>query len=325
MNNELVSILIPTYNREELIGATIQSALLQTYSHIEVVVVDNASTDGTWAVIKAFASKDQRIKAFRNETNIGPVRNWLRCVREANGVFGKILWSDDLLHPDFLSQAIRAMGLPGVGFVYSPAMFFDGVDPLLGKRRYDTTPSGLRHSSEFIAGSLLARDYPLSPGCAMFRLADMRDCLIECVPNRVGSDFSMHAIGNDLLLFLLIAVRYPYFVKLKEPLSYFRAHAGSISEASEPGKLVLHYDIAKAWFVATNSLPARLVARFNGFLATHLLLYRNNKFGLRHMDDFYPEIDTHSIAWGWLPLDLLRFFTKKIHRYLVRAENSAAP
>jgi len=318
MNNELVSILIPTYNREELIGETIQSALLQTYSHIEVIVVDNASTDGTWAVIKAFASKDHRIKAFRNETNIGPVRNWLRCVREATGVFGKILWSDDLLHPDFLSQAVHAMGQPDVGFVYSPALFFDGVDPLLGKRRYDTPPSGRRLSHEFLKGSLLARDYPLSPGCAMFRLADMRSCLMERVPNRVGSDFSMHAIGNDLLLFLMIAVRYPYFVKLKEPLSYFRAHAGSISEAAEPGKLVLHYDIAKAWFVSTNSLPARLVARFNGFLATHLFLYRNNGFGLRRVDDFYPQTGPHPIAWGWLPLDLLKFFTKKLHRYFER-------
>ncbi len=318
MNNELVSILIPTYNREGLIGETIQSALSQSYTHTEVIVVDNASTDDTWAVIQSLALKDKRIRAFRNETNIGPVRNWLRCVREANGVFGKILWSDDLLHPDFLSQAIQAIGQPGVGFVYSPALFFDGVDPLLGQKRYDTPPSGMRLSSEFIEGSLLGRDYPLSPGCAMFRLVDMRDCLIESVPNRVGSDFSMHAIGNDLLLFLMVAMRYPYFVKLIEPLSYFRAHAGSISEASESAKLVLNYDIAKAWFVATNSLPALLVARFNGFLATHLLLYRKNAFGLNGVDDFYPQNGPRPIAWGWLPLDLLRFFTKKIHRYLQR-------
>lgn len=314
--NDLVSVLVPTYNRAALIGETIESALSQTYANIEIVVVDNASTDGTWAVIESLAGKDARIKAFRNETNIGPVRNWLRCVHEARGVFGKILWSDDLLHPDFLIQAIDAMKHPGVGFVYSPALVFGGDDPLLGKHYFDIPPSGTRPSSEFIQGSLLSLDYPKSPGCALFRLADMRDCLMEHVPNRIGSDFSMHAIGNDLLLFLMVAARYPYFMKLSEPLSYFRAHSGSISEAANHQKLDLHYDVAKAWFVATHSLPTSWVERFNGFLAMHLQIYRNNEFGLMRVDDFYPVTDERPIAWGRLPLDLLTFLAQKIYRYL---------
>lgn len=316
MNEELVSVLVPTYNRAELIAETIQSALSQTHSNIEVVVVDNASTDGTWAAIESLAKKDCRIKAFRNETNIGPVRNWLRCVSEANGVFGKILWSDDLLHSDFLNQAIEAIKQPGVGFVYSPAVVFTGDDPTLGKHYFDIPPSGVRPSSEFIKGSLLSLDYPKSPGCALFRMADIRDCLIQDVPNKIGSDFSMHAIGNDLLLFLMVASRYPYFVKLSEPLSYFRAHSGSISESSNHQKLDLHYDVAKAWFVTTHSLPASLVERFNGFLAVHLKIYRNNEFGLKCVDDFYPEPGGRPIAWLRLPLDVLMFFTQKIFRHL---------
>jgi glycosyltransferase involved in cell wall biosynthesis len=316
MNEELVSVLVPTYNRAELIAETIQSALLQTHSNIEVIVVDNASTDGTWAVIESLTGKDHRIKAFRNKTNIGPVRNWLRCVSEANGVFGKILWSDDLLHPDFLSQAISAIKQPGVGFVYSPAVVFSGDKPTLGKRYFDIPPSGVRPSSEFIQGSLLSLDYPKSPGCALFRMTDMRDYLIKDVPNRIGSDFSMHAIGNDLLLFLMVAARYPYFVKLSEPLSYFRAHSGSISESANHQKLDLHYDVAKAWFVATHPLPASWVERFNGFLAVHLKIYRKNEFGLKLLDDFYPETGARPIAWRRLPFDLLTFLAQKIFRYL---------
>jgi glycosyltransferase involved in cell wall biosynthesis len=48
MNNFLVSILIPVYNREHLVGETIESALAQSYSNIEIIIVDNCSTDNTW-------------------------------------------------------------------------------------------------------------------------------------------------------------------------------------------------------------------------------------------------------------------------------------
>jgi len=101
MPEPLVSILIPTYNRERLIGETIRSALVQTYPHIEVVVVDNASTDSSWEVISELARKDSRIHPFRNETNVGPMRNWKRAFDEAKGKNGKVLWSDDLIAPDF--------------------------------------------------------------------------------------------------------------------------------------------------------------------------------------------------------------------------------
>ena len=66
-----VSILIPVYNREDLIGQTLNSAIDQTYHNIEIIVVDNASTDNTWKVIQRYEKQDGRIKAFRNNTNIG--------------------------------------------------------------------------------------------------------------------------------------------------------------------------------------------------------------------------------------------------------------
>ena len=75
-----VSILIPVYNREALIGECIQSALFQTFTDFEVIIVDNASTDNTWGICQRFAEQDKRVRVFRNEKNIGPVRNWRRCV-----------------------------------------------------------------------------------------------------------------------------------------------------------------------------------------------------------------------------------------------------
>ncbi len=310
-----VSILIPVYNRAHCIEQTLACALDQTWQDIEVVVVDNASTDTTWELVQGIAARDVRVRAFRNDSNIGPVRNWLRCVHEATGIYGKILWSDDLLHPDFLVQALPSMANPDVGFVYSPVRVFSGNDPLTGQLFYGTPPAGTIASLTFIEGLLLGGDYPVSPGCALFRLCDMRDCLLEQVPNRVGSDFSQHAIGNDALLFLLVAARYEKVVMLTEPLAYFRAHPGSITVSSTPEKVVFNYAIAEAYFVSQSKhvLPTELVARFNAVLWLYLLRFRSNAQKLRHVADFYPE----PAAW---PLDRIYLLRRLVNMVLRRAQ-----
>lgn len=311
-----VSILIPVYNRADCIRQTLASALEQRFADLEVVVVDNCSTDASWAIIQEVAAQEPRVRAFRNDSNLGPVRNWLRCVREARGELGKILWSDDLLHVDFLAQAVPLMADADVGFVYSPALVFSGADPLEGASYYATAPAGRRPAGEFIEGLLLNHDYPVSPGCALFRMTDMRDCLLEQVPNRVGSDFSMHAIGNDALLFLLVAERYRFCHRLEQPLSYFREHAGSITVSAARGKIPLHYDLAKAWFVSRAKLPAALVARFNAMLCIDLLAFRGNAFGLRRLADFYPADAARPVAVAYLLSRLAGMVLRRLRRRL---------
>ena len=240
-------------------------------------------------------------------------------MREARGELGKILWSDDLLHREYLAQAVPPMADVAVGFVYSPAVIFFGEDPLNGNTFYQSTPLGCRPAAEFIEGSLLKRDYPVSPGCALFRLEDMRDCLLEQVPNRVGSDFAMHAIGPDVLLFLLVAERYPFFYRLAQPLSYFRSHPGSITLSAGKSKIALHYDMAKAWFVSRAGLPPCLVAQFNSVLFVDLLVFRGKPFGLRQRADFYPEAGRHHISVAYLPVaaaNLLARIARKLLPWL---------
>lgn len=282
---ELVSILIPVYNRESIIAETIQSALDQTYNNIEVVVVDNASTDNTWQVIQMFAEQDSRIKAFKNESNIGPVRNWLRCVEEAIGEFGKILWSDDLIAPDFIEKTLPLFN-DDVGFVYTGANIFTGANPLEAKTSYLLSKSGLYPSSMYIEKAIFDKGMPVSPGCAIFRMSDIRKNLWLQIPNKVNSDFSMHAIGNDLLLFLLTANEYKYFGHVAEPLSFFRSHEGSISISSKSGKLPLHYALARAYFVE-NHQP-QLKACFASYLQLLLWRYKDSKtYALESIQDFF--------------------------------------
>lgn len=100
MYKPLVSILIPVYNREDMLKRAVDAALNQTYDNIEVIISDNASTDNTWEVCLDYAKKDKRVKVFRNEKNLGPVLNWKCCIDRATGELGKILFSDDAIFED---------------------------------------------------------------------------------------------------------------------------------------------------------------------------------------------------------------------------------
>ena len=120
-----VSILIPVYNREKLILQTLHSAVSQTYLNTEVIVVDNRSTDNTYKVIKAFSKIYPNVKVYQNNENIGPVRNWRRCLDYATGEYVKILWSDDLISSNFIQETLPSLvNYKDVAFVCTGVKIF---------------------------------------------------------------------------------------------------------------------------------------------------------------------------------------------------------
>jgi glycosyltransferase involved in cell wall biosynthesis len=300
-----VSILIPVYNREKLIEETVQSAMNQNYEDIEIIVVDNKSTDATWQVLEKLASKDERIKIFQNETNIGPVRNWKRCIDEASGEYGKILWSDDLIAPEFIEKTVPYLENKDVGFVFTGTeIFIDGTDEKTS--HYFIGESGIYESKNYINGVLFDENYPVSPGCALFRLKDLRKNLLVDIPNKVNSDFSMHAIGNDLLIYLLTANQYKKFAFVNEKLSFFRAHEGSISILSNDGKLPLHYNLASAYFV--ENFRSDLAKKLNVVIWNLLRVYQNTsqKFNLNVISDFYMKNNDTGLDYFLLTKKVIR-------------------
>jgi len=244
-----VSILIPVYNREQLLGPCIQSALDQTVADMEVIVVDNASTDGTWEVCQEFAGRDQRVRIFRNETNIGPVRNWQRCFAEARGKYAKILFSDDLMYPTFLEKTLPYIDDPEVGFVFTMAEI--GSQPGTGAPAYKWAKGSKKlPGSLFIHDALFGGNVPVSPGVALFYLDDLRKNLLLGIPSPTMNDFLSHGAGIDLLLYLLTARSYAKVAYVDESLVFFRSHAGSITIASQSSKFKLNdrYVQARIWF-----------------------------------------------------------------------------
>jgi glycosyltransferase involved in cell wall biosynthesis len=93
-----VSICIPTYNGVRYLQSCIDSALNQTIENIEVLVVDDASKDGTAVIVNEFVSRDQRVRLIQNKTNLGLVPNWNQSIMHARGTWVKLLFQDDTLN-----------------------------------------------------------------------------------------------------------------------------------------------------------------------------------------------------------------------------------
>lgn len=310
MQKPLVSILIPVYNREKLIVDTIRSALDQDYENFEVVVVDNCSTDDTWERIKCIAALDSRVRAFRNDSNIGPVKNWIECAKHARGTLSKILWSDDLISPNYLSRTVSELDDPRIGFVYTSVKIFkEGQFSNSEAIHYNHLRGGIYKTIDFIQGSLLDVNFPVSPGCFLLRTHDLRKFLFADIPNAIGSDFKSHAIGNDLLLLLLIANNYERFSFVSEPLSMFRDHSGSISTVSGVERLIVHYAIAKAYFVQCSNVGDVIRRRFNTVLWLQMKRFDFGPFGIRRLQDFYFRPADTSI-------DIKFFFARIVRRFI---------
>jgi glycosyltransferase involved in cell wall biosynthesis len=251
--NPAVSLLVPVYNREELLIPCLDSALAQTMPNFEVVVVDGASTDGTWEVCVRYAAADSRVRIFRDPVNRGPARGWWRCLEEARGTYATFLWSDDEILPTFLARTVPMLANQDVAFVFTAAEV--GTKPGADKILY-AQPSRLMPSQEFIDGSLPGTGmYPVSPACALFRLADLRQSFVMELPSEPKTDLTATGAGVDLLLYLLTARRYPRVACLSEPLAFFRAHAGSLTVDGRGGQVALGYALAKSWFARTNGSP----------------------------------------------------------------------
>ncbi|MBX2990363.1 MAG: glycosyltransferase family 2 protein [Bacteroidetes bacterium] len=105
----LVSIGLPVHNGEEFLASAIESILSQTYSHFELIISDNASTDGTQAICRAFAALDNRVRYVRNKTNAGAARNYNATVERATGTYFKWASHDDLCRPTFIQRCVDVL------------------------------------------------------------------------------------------------------------------------------------------------------------------------------------------------------------------------
>ncbi|MFM9911838.1 MAG: glycosyltransferase family 2 protein [Chitinophagaceae bacterium] len=226
----LFSILIANYNNSDFIGTALESVLAQTYTHWEVIIVDDGSTDSFREKIKPYLS-EMRIKVYYNIKNYGCGFTKRRCAENATGELMAFLDPDDALHPD-------AMAILATAHMHHPEC-------------------SLIHSTHYICADdlrvLRVADYPraLSYQIPYLLLNDGRIHHFavfkkECYVKTEGIEAANKKAVDQDLYYKLEETGAILFID--QPLYYYRIHSGSISNnGMEAETTIWHFSIvAKA-------------------------------------------------------------------------------
>jgi glycosyltransferase involved in cell wall biosynthesis len=132
MSNPLVSVVICTYNGERYLEQTLESVLTQTHGNLEILIVDDGSTDGTPSLVAAFAANHPRIRPFfRTNHGLPAARNF--AFENAKGDWIAIIDQDDLCYPSRLARQIEVSNEnPSAALIFCNTHFIDENDRVIG-------------------------------------------------------------------------------------------------------------------------------------------------------------------------------------------------
>jgi glycosyltransferase involved in cell wall biosynthesis len=138
----LVSVGMPAYNAAQTLADSVECILRQDLADLELVISDNASSDGTWDIIQAYAAKDSRVVPLRQPFNVGANENYSAVFRAARGRYFKWASSNDWCAPDFLSRCVLVLDQRPDAVLVSPRtfLFSDTLDQrknCLDERSFD--------------------------------------------------------------------------------------------------------------------------------------------------------------------------------------------
>lgn len=251
-----VSVVIPTFNRAAFLPSAVRSALEQTLREIEVIIVDDGSTDATPEVCRLLAASDPRVRFVRQDNRrLSAARN--TGLTGARTHWVAFLDDDDLWHPDFLSEMfafVQRHGLQTAACLAvqfsAPAAFGDALEVLAEPGRFSVAPwPPLPPSGGAIrVAELLKR--PLAPPNAALLSVDL--------VRRLGAlDESLSSVG-DYDLWLRMAHSEPIPV-LEKVLALYRVHPSRLT--SSLGLMAQQTRIVLERFIAMHPESVRLVGR----------------------------------------------------------------
>ena len=200
-----VSVLMTAFNRERYIGAAIESVLAQTFADLELIIVDDCSTDDTVNVARSYLG-DSRVRLVQNERNLGDYPNRNHAATFATGRYLKYHDSDDLMYPHCLSVMVGALEAePSAAFALSGHRSWPGgPSPML------LTPR-LAYQREFFGEGL----FNFGPAAALFR----RDIFASL------SGFPEQGSHSDTLFWLSACARLNVLLVYGD-LYWYRMHPG---------------------------------------------------------------------------------------------------
>ena len=219
--NDLVSIIMPSYNTGRFIKETIESVLAQSYPTWELIIVDDCSTDDTDDVVRQYLA-DKRIRYIKNDTNSGAAVSRNRALREAKGKWIAFLDSDDLWEADKLQKQIIFMKDNGYHFSYTNYVEIDEESKVNGKS---------------VTGPKRISKHGMYNYCWMGCLTVMYDAdtvgLIQIADIKKNNDYAM---------WLKVCKKANCYL-LDESLARYRKRSGSISNHGYMKLIKWHYKL----------------------------------------------------------------------------------
>lgn len=221
----LVCVCIPTYNAAATIAGTLDSIVSQTYAPLAVIVVDNASTDGTSDIVRRYVRRYPAISHHRYRRNIGAEGNFNRCLRLARGEYTCIYHSDDEYDRSIIEQQVAFLEAnPAAAAVFTAATIVDGRGRVIGRR---TIPHGWAGRKPLLVGfdelfpAILRHGNFLMTPSAMVRTTVYR----KLVRRWNGAEYASSA---DLDVWLRIALRWRVGM-INQQLMRYRVSPASFS------------------------------------------------------------------------------------------------
>lgn len=209
MQQELVSVIMPTFNASKYLPDSIESILNQTYSNLELLITDDYSSDETRYILNQFAQKDARVKVEFLKGNYGPGVARNKSIERAKGRYIAFCDCDDRWFPDKLEKQIAHMTRKDCALCSSSYLICDENNQI----------TGINISPKYLTLNAMKKDNKI--GC-LTAIYDIQ---------RLGHKFYMPAIRKrqDWALFLNILKECQICFCITEPLAYYRQRSNSIS------------------------------------------------------------------------------------------------
>lgn len=234
MSSPLVSIMVPNYNHARYLGERLDSVLNQTHTNLEVLLLDDCSTDNSRDILRQYAAKDKRIRLIFNEQNSGSVfKQWKKGVAEAKGQYVWVAESDDYAALDFLEKLLAVLEpQPTVALAYTDSVIVDGAGRVSGymstwrNERYRTE----RWNSHYCTPGQDELALCLAEGCTINNASAVlfrRDFLAR--PGLI--DTSLRFAG-DWMVYIKLASEHA-IAYIPDRLNYYRDHAANVSKSAE--------------------------------------------------------------------------------------------
>lgn len=217
-NEPKVSVIIPTYNRADFLCRCIDSVLAQNYSNVEIIVINDCSTDDTAERVAIRYGGDERIVYIENETNLGPGGNRRKAYLKASGDY--VVFADDddyYFEPEFFRKAVAMfIDEPSLSMVCANSIFFDEVTAT-----FDFQPltfCGVMQSEKFLFGFNSKYRKPNSTFPAVFNKAALD-----------AANFAKMEMMNDASIYMRAAC-FGKVCMLKDWVGVYWFHESNISK-----------------------------------------------------------------------------------------------